>query len=160
MFRNLILITSLLTLGFQVSAMDEYSAFGGADYEHASEMELQMTPAELEFNEETAISAEELTFEMETESENLLWQESSTHERNFRPRRGKRNGRWGKRWPRRRGPRNHRVVCWARNGRGHTFRAVGRRPRFVQQRAIDKCYSYSRFCRSLGCERRGGHRPW
>ena len=47
---------------------------------------------------------------------------------------------------------DHRnVTCYAKNLRGHVFRAQGRRPRAVQARAMDKCYRESRYCRELGC---------
>lgn len=46
------------------------------------------------------------------------------------------------------------VVCYAQNRRGQIFRATGNRGRWVQERAMDKCYATSRFCRPLGCEGR------
>lgn len=46
------------------------------------------------------------------------------------------------------------VVCYAQNRRGRVFSAIGRRARLAQQRAMDKCYAASAFCRPLGCEGR------
>lgn len=55
-------------------------------------------------------------------------------------------------------PHYRDIVCYAegsdRWGRGERFRARGERARWAQQRALDKCYSYYRFCRPLGCEAR------
>lgn len=47
--------------------------------------------------------------------------------------------------------KNRNVTCFAKNARGHVFRAHGKRPRAVQARAIDKCYRESHRCRPMGC---------
>ena len=44
------------------------------------------------------------------------------------------------------------VVCYARNYRGMTFRAVGFDERHVQYRAMARCASVSRYCQPVGCE--------
>lgn len=51
-----------------------------------------------------------------------------------------------------RGGYREQVACFARNGKGQIFRAIGNRPRQVQARAVDKCYSSSRVCRPMGCQ--------
>ena len=50
-------------------------------------------------------------------------------------------------------PSFRRVICYAQNRRGETFRARGESRRWTQERALEKCYAYSRHCRPLGCER-------
>ncbi|MCB0363936.1 MAG: hypothetical protein KDD68_01035 [Bdellovibrionales bacterium] len=49
------------------------------------------------------------------------------------------------------------VTCYAENARGHVFEAWGYRPGIVQQRAMDECYAYSRYCYRMGCD---GRRYW
>ena len=49
-------------------------------------------------------------------------------------------------------PSYRRVICYAQNRRGDTFRARGESRRWTQERALEKCYAYSRHCRPLGCE--------
>lgn len=44
------------------------------------------------------------------------------------------------------------VICYARNARGQIFRAIGQRPRQVQDRALIKCERNSYRCRPMGCE--------
>lgn len=44
-------------------------------------------------------------------------------------------------------------VCYARDHRGNLYRAAGPNARRVQDRAMDKCSRYSRFCRPQGCQR-------
>ena len=48
---------------------------------------------------------------------------------------------------------NPRFACYASDRRGHWYRAVGRQPYRVQDRALDKCYRRSNFCRPEGCQR-------
>lgn len=45
------------------------------------------------------------------------------------------------------------IACFARNGRGDVFDALGARPMLVQERAMRKCEAVSRRCRPLGCHR-------
>lgn len=49
--------------------------------------------------------------------------------------------------------RPYHVVCYARNGRGQTFRAFGMGPRRVQNDAMRSCQRWSHFCRPMGCQR-------
>lgn len=55
--------------------------------------------------------------------------------------------------PGRPGPRPGRFVCYARNLRGQTFRAVGPNRQWAQQRAMNECYRFSRRCQPAGCQR-------
>jgi hypothetical protein len=43
------------------------------------------------------------------------------------------------------------VVCYAQNGRGMVFDAVGQFPGQAQQWALDQCQQVSRYCRPTGC---------
>lgn len=52
--------------------------------------------------------------------------------------------------------RDHRhrdrwVTCYARDRRGHVYRASARNARQAQWRAREKCEDYARYCRSAGC---------
>lgn len=45
------------------------------------------------------------------------------------------------------------IACFARNGRGDVFEALGVNRHHVQERALRKCEAASRRCRPLGCHR-------
>ncbi len=42
-------------------------------------------------------------------------------------------------------------ICYAQDRRGNMYSAVGQNPRRVQNRAVNKCLRYARFCRAQGC---------
>lgn len=55
------------------------------------------------------------------------------------------------RWDRDHHHPDRNVTCFARNGRGETFRATARRARAAQDLALRKCYRFSKHCRPVGC---------
>ena len=49
-------------------------------------------------------------------------------------------------------PEPRGYVCYARNGRGESFRARGYDRREARSRAMDRCYEYSRYCSVESCD--------
>lgn len=53
-------------------------------------------------------------------------------------------------------PHQQGVVCYAQNKRGHVFQGFGRHWQMAQHRALQNCYSQSRFCQVIQCRQAGG----